>query len=244
MLGSRLQFESRLTDKILIFIGLLLIAANGANAGQWQSLDSIRQAAETFMQTSATQEALDMEFTVGRLDSRLHLQQCPRELEVNPRSPIKPGSISLQIECQAKTGWKIYLPVQIKLWRTVLAAAHPLPRGHKITEGDIISVRELQISGNQARYMQEQKAELLGKIVNRTLASGNPFDERFLKPPLWVKRGQTVILLAQTESVQIRMKGNALADGVKGDLIKVRNLSSQRVVEGIVIKPGIISVRM
>jgi len=232
--------------KILIFnvIFVVYCASNTVMAATWQNLSEIEQAARQFMQNSAKQNALDMEFTIGRLDSRLHLAPCARPLEVSARSKIKPGAMSLQIECRDKQAWKIYLPLQVKLWRTVLAASRPLPRGHKIAADDVISLREAQISDNQARYMQDQLADLLGQVLGRAQASGRPFDARYVKPPLWVKRGQTVILLAETQSVQIRMKGNALADGAKGDLIKVRNLSSQRVVEGVVVKPGIILVRM
>jgi flagella basal body P-ring formation protein FlgA len=40
------------------------------------------------------------------------------------------------------------------------------------------------------------------------------------------------------------MSGKALADGAKGDLIKVRNDSSHRIVEGIVTQTGIVVVKM
>ena len=233
-----------LTFKLLIVFTFLSFASNRVNAAEWQSIDSIEKAAQRFMQKSAGKNGLDMEFNVEKLDSRLHLAQCQRALSVRPRSKIKPGAMSLQIECHGNKAWKIYLPVRVKIWRTVLAAARPLPRGHRITAEDVISVREAQNSSNQARYMQDQLPDLLGKIVNRSQASGRPFDARFLKAPLWVKRGQTVTLLAETSSIQIRMKGNALADGAKGDLIKVRNLSSRRIVEGVVVKPGVISVTM
>ena len=86
--------------------------------------------------------------------------------------------------------------------------------------------------------------DVVGKILQRPLAAGKPFDARFLKPRLLVKRGQEVVLLANTSSLSVRMSGKALADGAKGDLIKVRNTSSQRIVEGIVLENGIVVVKM
>lgn len=228
----------------LAFAFSLLLVQSNLHAQTWQSLDKIRAAADSFMQQSAESSKLDMEYTIGKLDPRLHLPACGKALKVKARYKIRPGSSSLLIHCDSKKPWKVYLPVEIKIWRSVLAASHPLPRGHIVSEQDIITVRELQKNAFQARYVQEQQTELLGKILKRAMPSGSPYDARTLKAPLWVKRGETVILFAKTKTMQIRMKGAALADGAKGDLIKVRNLSSRRIVEGIVVKPGIISVRM
>jgi flagella basal body P-ring formation protein FlgA len=40
------------------------------------------------------------------------------------------------------------------------------------------------------------------------------------------------------------MSGKALADGVAGQRVQVRNLSSRRVVEGTVVAPGLIRVSL
>jgi flagella basal body P-ring formation protein FlgA len=53
-----------------------------------------------------------------------------------------------------------------------------------------------------------------------------------------VKRGQQVVLLAQTSSIIVKMSGKAMADGAAGEKIKVKNLSSDRVIEGIVTENG------
>jgi flagella basal body P-ring formation protein FlgA len=65
-----------------------------------------------------------------------------------------------------------------------------------------------------------------------------------VRAPRLVQAGQHVILLATTPQLQVRMKGKALADGTRGDIIKVRNLRSKRVVEGVVTHAGIVEVSM
>jgi len=232
------------SSRLLIFLvaALLTLHFGPAQAQRWQSIGDIENAARDYMQQLGVEKNLDLEVKLGSLDRRLHLAHCGEKLSLSPRSKLRPGAMSLQIECRGKNAWKIYLPLQITLWRKVLAASKPLPRGHRISADDIMAVREAQSTSNQARYMQDQSKQLIGKILTRSQASGRPFDAKFLKAPLLVKRGQTVILLAQTASVQIRMKGSALADGAKGDLIKVKNLSSRRIIEGIVVKPGVIAV--
>jgi len=225
-----------------LIAAVLSIPLNSALAGQWQSISSIENAARLYLQRQAVKNALDMDFKLGKLDPRLHLIQCAQDLSVSPRSKLRAGAMSLEVECRGNKPWKIYLPLQLTLWRNVLAASKPLPRGHQISAEDIITVREAQTNANQARYMQDQGTQLIGQILTRSQANGKPFDAKYLKAPLLVKRGQTVTLLAQTASIQIRMKGSALADGAKGDLIKVKNLSSRRIIEGIVVKSGVVAV--
>ena len=233
-----------LTAWMFLVSVLGLLGSSTVYAQTWQSLDAIRDAADSFMQQNAQLSNLDMQYSIGKLDPRLRLHTCAAALQVKARYKIRPGSTSLLVRCGDSKPWKVYIPVSVKIWRTVLAASHPLPRGHVVSQQDIITVRELQKNAFQARYVQEQQVELLGKILKRAMPSGSPYDARNLKAPLWVKRGEIVILLAKTKTMQIRMKGSALANGAKGDLIKVRNLSSRRIVEGIVVNPGIISVTM
>jgi flagella basal body P-ring formation protein FlgA len=65
-----------------------------------------------------------------------------------------------------------------------------------------------------------------------------------LKPQLLIKRGEKVTILADTGAVQVRMEGKALMDGARGQVIRVRNLSSKREVEAAVVAPGIVQVRL
>ena len=61
-------------------------------------------------------------------------------------------------------------------------------------------------------------------------------------PDYAVKRGQEVTLLASAGGIQVRMAGRALADGREGARLRVQNLSSQAVVEGVVETDGVVRV--
>jgi flagella basal body P-ring formation protein FlgA len=55
-----------------------------------------------------------------------------------------------------------------------------------------------------------------------------------LTPSNAIHRGQQVTLISGSGDFQVRVGAVALADGRIADRIRVQNLSSQRVVEGIV----------
>ncbi len=59
-----------------------------------------------------------------------------------------------------------------------------------------------------------------------------------------VKRGNRVTIIAQVGSIQVRMKGKALSDGVTGERIKVLNESSSRKLEATVVKAGLVEVTL
>jgi flagella basal body P-ring formation protein FlgA len=53
-------------------------------------------------------------------------------------------------------------------------------------------------------------------------------------PDLIVHRGQQVTLLSAAGPVEVRASGRAMVDGAAGSRIQVQNLSTLRVVEGVV----------
>jgi flagella basal body P-ring formation protein FlgA len=67
---------------------------------------------------------------------------------------------------------------------------------------------------------------------------------RSLKQEQVVRRGEQIILVATAGTMEVRMNGTALDDAGVGEKVKVKNSSSQRVVEGIVHAPGIVKVTM
>jgi flagella basal body P-ring formation protein FlgA len=63
-----------------------------------------------------------------------------------------------------------------------------------------------------------------------------------LVPDLLVRRGQQVTLIAANDSVQIRAQGQALTEGGAADRVRVQNVNSLKVVEGVVESDGVVRV--
>ena len=57
-----------------------------------------------------------------------------------------------------------------------------------------------------------------------------------------VRRGQPVALVAGGAGFEVRMAGRALADAAAGETVRVENLSSRRVLSGVVAAPGEVRV--
>ena len=81
---------------------------------------------------------------------------------------------------------------------------------------------------------------LSAQRLQRPVAAGEALLFEALAPANLIHRGQHVVLLARSGSFEVRMEGLALQDGRIADRIRVQNLSSQRVIEGIVRSESVV----
>ncbi len=220
----------------------LVGTAGAASAGAIQAPDTIRAAAGAFLRArhpGVKHSALQIRVTA--LDPRLRLPRCSEPL----RTFLSPGSRALGnttvgVRCRAPRPWTIYVPAHVSIYRKVLVAARPLPRGTRLSAADVRMARK-DVDNLAYGYLSDPAA-VRGKLLRRLVPAGMALDPEMLESPPLVKRGQQVVLLAETGGLQVRMTGLALATGAAGDSIKVRNLSSRRVVEGVVVRPGVVRV--
>ena len=218
------------------------LTAAPASAGEIQSLAGIRAAVQGFLeeQTAGTERA---EVSVGRLDSRLRLADCPSPLQTSlPTGSRLPGRVTVLVRCEGPKPWTLYVQGKVEVFEEVLVAARPLARGRLLAAGDL-KRDSRPVSRLSSGYFTDGQA-LVGMKVKRPIRSGMPIGRHMVEARKVVRRGERVMILAESGGVTVRMAGKALTDGAKGDLIRVENLSSKRTVEAVVASPGRVRVRM
>lgn len=216
--------------------------AIAATDGQFQSHDSIRQAARDHVLRLRDAKE-QVEITADALDPRLKLANCSQALE----SFMSPGSNTLGrttvgVRCSGNNPWSLFIPVNVKVFKTVVVTRRALARGHQIEKDDIRQVKR-DISTMHHPYTTDSRI-VVGKVSKRQLAGDAVIDPTLLEAPILVRRGQNVTLLANASGIQVRMQGKSLANGAAGERVKVRNTVSRRIVEGEVTKNGEIQVDM
>jgi flagella basal body P-ring formation protein FlgA len=227
---------------------LLLIAsaaACNALAAAYQPLTSIQAAAEQHVRQLLPNTAGVLHLQAETLDSRLHLAQC-----VSPLQAFLPNGANLGrratvgVRCDSgpgsNNGWSVYVPVNIESEINVLSLNKSLARDAVITLLDLDS-RKQRVPGLSNQYLKDM-SELQGKRLKRDLPAGTVLTASMLQPQLLIRRGQTVTLLAEAAGIAVRNQGIALADGSSSARIQVRNLSSAKVVEGVVDAQGVVRV--
>lgn len=232
---------------ILAFILLNTWAhAARANTAEHESHETIRQTAEAFIYDEARKTHgadFNIEVDVSRLDARLRLRACSQPLEafLAPGGRTT-GTTTVGVSCSAPAPWSLYIPVTVGVSGEVLVAARALARGTVLSAQDMRLERR-DITRLTSGYLNDPVAAQ-SMVLRRAVASGTTLIPNMLEAQRMVQRGQNVVLLAQSDNFSIRMSGEALGDAAYGELVKVRNRSSRRVVEGVVVSAGVVSVNL
>lgn len=223
---------------------ILLLASSVTAAHEPQQ--NILAAATRFMEATAADAhgaGFAISVTAGPLDDRLRLRACDEAPEAftapNTRTA---GSTTVGVRCHGPVPWTLYVPVQVDVHGDVVVLSQPLPRG-TVLQPSHLRLERQDVGRLSGGYLAnpEQARDM---VLRRALQAGTVLTPQMVEPPRLVQRGQRVLLLAETGSVAVRVEAEALGDGALGDRVRVRNLSSQKIVEGQVLSRGVVGVSM
>ncbi|HGI5913373.1 TPA: flagellar basal body P-ring formation chaperone FlgA [Yersinia enterocolitica] len=136
------------------------------------------------------------------------------------------------ISCPDAQGWEVSVTVKPDIYLPVWVAKNTLERG-KVVAPDDIELKKKNISTAQGGYITDPN-EIIGLTIKRRIRGLQVVIPSQLEQPVLVTRGQQVLMIAEQDGIEARMLGEALKNGRKGELIKVKNLSSKRTVTAIV----------
>ncbi|MGB5260884.1 MAG: flagellar basal body P-ring formation chaperone FlgA [Gammaproteobacteria bacterium] len=226
------------------WLATLLVFAGPTRAGDLQDHRAIQTTAETFITgVVLSSHGAEPSVTAGSLDTRLRLARCDVPLEAfQPSGSRMLGNTTVGVRCTGSNTWTLYVPVSVSLFGEVVVAARPLPRSHLLSAADLKLARR-DLAQLHAGYYSEID-QLVGQQAGRNIALDTAISSLLVSEPLAVRRGQRVSLVAAAGGLEVRMTGEAMADGTAGERIKVRNLSSKRIVDGVVKSATTIQVAM
>jgi len=223
-----------------VILSLLLSVSAAAGAAPIQALADIESAVRTLVTASGSASG-DVEVSLGRLDPRLQLPRCDQALDARfTQTRRLSGPLSVEVRCEGIKPWALYVPVTLERYAEVVVAARPVARGAPLSAEDLRLARR-RVDVGRRDYLEQAEAAV-GQIAARGIASGEILGQQQLRRPRLVRRGDHVVLSVGSSTVSVSMKGEALADGSAGERIRVRNLSSARVVEGTVTAAGVVVV--
>lgn len=233
---------SSLSRFCLACIGLIIVTGS-AKAGKFQSLESIRFQAEEFVMEYGYKTRYLPEFRANNLDTRLKLQACSELLHIEFSNRQKTyGSTSLNISCKQLPEWRIHLPVKIDVYDDVLVTRQPFSRGQKIGSNMFKYEKRNIALLNQGYFTQS--GDMKNMEAKRNLKRDSVLTPINIRPSEMVKSGQKVTLILNYKGISIKTSGQALQSARMGQLVKVRNSQSRKIVEGIVSGQGQVKVNI
>lgn len=222
---------------VVVFV--LLVMVSMPVAAEIQPVDDIRQAAVDFVLSQY--EADNVSASADRLDDRLRLARCDRELSAFAATAAAAGgNQSVGVRCEGERPWTIYVPVRVTRSEDVVVLARPLQRDAVLAAEDLTTVQR-DVAALSAGYFTRPE-DLVGHRVKRSVAAGTVLTPVIVHRPPLIARGDRVTLVSGGSAVSVRAPGEALGDGRRGDRLRVRNLSSGKVVEGVIRGRGHVEV--
>jgi flagella basal body P-ring formation protein FlgA len=228
----------RIGLQLLILLSALVASAAFATT---QPLDDIQSAAETFVRSHLPSSTAKQYVTASNLDPRLRVEACNQPLQAFQQSATTLGErVTVGVRCAAANTWTLYVPVSVEVEIPVLVLRRALARRARVALIDV-EPETRRMPGSAATFLQDVTS-LQGHRLKRSLPAGTALTVDMLVPDVVVRRGQQVTLIAASGPVEIRAQGHALTEGGVYDRVRVQNMSSLKVVEGVVESDSVVRV--
>jgi flagella basal body P-ring formation protein FlgA len=132
--------------------------------------------------------------------------------------------VRMRIESNTGESQTLWITSYLRRACPVVVACRTLPIGHLIETQDVrVETRE----GWRSREgLYEGLGEVVGRRVQRPVSKGACVKSWHIGEQEGAKRGNAVVILAQTGSVRVQAPGRLLQSGNPGDRVKVLNTAS------------------
>ncbi len=165
--------------------------------------------------------------------------------------PLRSGTYRIRIEPTSESFHHIYLQISIydgvklakKLKVTLYVqrfidaavAAKSIRKGEIIDAQDIQS-KKVRLANSSQLYLTP--AQVIGAVAKRDIKPNQTIKRYMIEPDYDVKKKRSVKIIYQKGPIRIELLGLALQNGKVGDIIRVKNLSSNKVLRCKVISSG------
>lgn len=216
----------------------LLAAAEASDQQDLKQLEALAKT-EAALQFPALTER--QRFLVGPIDPHTQLQKCQRPIRPVVASAVHMRDrVTIELICEEAKSWRIYVPVRIIGTSPVAVAAHAIVAGTVLKAADL-KVEEHDLSELPLGFLDDP-AIAVGLTASRPISGGAFLTNQQLLAAKAVQRGQSVTLIADAGGISVRMAGRALSDGLMNQRVRVQNLSSGKIVEGIARSEQVVEI--
>ncbi|MBL1294207.1 MAG: flagellar basal body P-ring formation protein FlgA [Thiotrichales bacterium] len=234
--------NTKITYRFLTMLTLVLpLSVNSATT--LQSHDSIEKAVYQHIIKKTGADNKNTEVQLNTLDPRLRLNACGHPLETSIRGAGAPlGRIAVAVKCSSPKPWKFYLGATVRQFDNIVVAKQGIPRGTVLSKNDI-HLEKKELTNLRHGYFNSLD-DVINMVAKRTLVGGKAITPNSVNRKQLISRGEKVTIRAILSGVEVRMYGEALADGANGERIAVKNLNSHRIINAVVTSQGIVTVTL
>ena len=222
-----------------VFAAALLAAAESRAQTQWQDLDEVRRAAETFARAQVSALPSQTQVEVAALDPRTRLTRCEGLQPFLAAGARLWGSSNVGVRCVRPNAWSVFVPVTVRVFADVLVTARPLGRGQMLTAADL-GRQNLDLTRWPIGLLSDP-GEVVGRTTVAALPTGAPLRADMLRAAFAVTQGQHVKIVFLGAGFSASSEGRSLSNAALGEPVQVRSVSG-KVLKGVAHAPGVVGV--
>jgi flagella basal body P-ring formation protein FlgA len=155
----------------------------------------------------------------------------------NEFGQVSQNNVTIKVSCGQPKQWSLRVPVKIQHLKPVAVSTTLLSKGHVVAANDV-NVSKQDVSLISDGYYQDPE-QIIGLVVQRTIPAGNIIRQNMVKERVVIRRGELVRMVIQASGFSVEGSGVALTDGIKGQMIRVKNTRSNKIVEAVVQDTGV-----
>ena len=162
---------------------------------------------------------------------------------VNPtRNAESMGKIQFTIDfdVNGKFFKRVWATATVEVFSDVVVTKKPLGRYKPITEDDI-EVQRMDLADLPSDVIIDPEA-VLGKRTRRAIGAQTVLRQNLVEFPPLVKRGDVVMIIAETEGLKVTALGEVKKKGRIGERIPVMNFDSKKVLYARVVDGNTVKV--
>lgn len=129
---------------------------------------------------------------------------------------------------------------KVRTYEQVAVLSQALSAKHILTKEDL-HFEKLDTSKMNPGYITDI-TKVLGMETRRGLQNGTPLNIYMLEKPIIIKQMAMINIMSNVNGIVVKTSGQALQDGREGNSIRVKNISSNKVVVGKVIDSSTVEV--
>ncbi|HEY4066967.1 MAG TPA: flagellar basal body P-ring formation chaperone FlgA [Burkholderiaceae bacterium] len=205
------------------------LLAGVARAATPEAIDKqVLAAARTELQEQAERSGLaEPLFDLMLVKSTRATPSCPQPVVVEGVDTRHPSRMRLAAMCTGADGWRQEFVLRANVSARVLVAAVDVPAGRPLVQADVTLDRR-DVTATPDAFSDLQTAA--GMSSRRTLHAGDIVRRSSLVAAILVRRGQAVRIIAKSGAVEVTVAGEALEDGSRDAMVRVRNTGNGSVI--------------
>ncbi len=224
----------------LINLAPILQASDPLYNSSLQDHNEIYTQVTNYLKQKLDQKIFDYSIELKKLNPTLQLGQCQAPLILKDRNPNTfAGRITISLSCSNPT-WRIFVPAIITGKLPVIISTKGIPKQAVLKEGDVKKILLPYKQVPKGHLINPQTA--IGMRTIKAIPPNSVLKIKDLQPAYWVIKNQPVNIITRIAGIEVKTTGMALKSGIEHAHIPVKNLSSQKVIKGIVIAPNTVLI--